>query len=99
MLNGDRGLTYAQAVPAGSTVVAGQWWPADYAGEPLVSFEAEIAKLGLKIGDQVTVNVLGRNVTAQDRQPARGELGEPGDQFRHGVLAQHAGRRAPTTCW
>ena len=47
-------------------MVAGQWWPADYAGEPLVSFEAEIAKgLGLKIGDTVTVNVLGRNVTAR----------------------------------
>ena len=52
VLNGDRGLTYSQDVPEGSTVVAGQWWPADYAGEPLVSFEAEIAKgLGLKIGD------------------------------------------------
>src|SRR5204862_1339171 len=66
VLNGDRGLTYAQGVPEGSTVVAGQWWPADYAGEPLVSFEAESAKgLGLKIGDTVTVNVLGRNVTAR----------------------------------
>jgi len=66
VLNGDRGLTYAQDVPEGSTVVAGSWWPADYAGEPLVSFEAETAKgLNLKIGDTVTVNVLGRNVTAR----------------------------------
>lgn len=66
VLNGDRGLSYAAAVPEGSAVVAGQWWPADYAGEPLVSMEAEIAKgLGLKIGDTVTVNVLGRNVTAR----------------------------------
>ena len=66
VLNGDRGLTYSQGVPDGSTVVAGQWWPADYAGEPLVSFEADIAKgLGLKIGDMVTVNVLGRNVSAR----------------------------------
>ncbi len=66
VLNGDRGLTYAAQVPEGSTVVAGQWWPADYSGEPLVSFEADIAKgLRLKIGDHVTVNVLGRNVTAR----------------------------------
>lgn len=66
VLNGDRGLSYSQTVPEGSTVVAGQWWPADYAGEPLVSMEAEIAKgLGVKIGDTVTVNVLGRNVTAR----------------------------------
>ena len=66
VLNGDRGLSYSRDVPEGSTVVAGQWWPADYDGEPLVSFEADIAKgLGLKIGDTVTVNVLGRNVTAR----------------------------------
>jgi putative ABC transport system permease protein len=66
VLNGDRGLSYAEAVPAGSKLVAGQWWPADYASEPLVSLEAEIAKgLGLKLGDTVTVNVLGRNVTAR----------------------------------
>ena len=66
VLSGDRGLTYSQVVPEGSTVVAGKWWPADYAGEPLVSFEAETAKgLRLAIGDTVTVNILGRNVTAR----------------------------------
>jgi putative ABC transport system permease protein len=66
VLSGDRGLTFAQEVPEGSTVVAGRWWPTDYSGEPLVSFEAEIAKgLQLRVGDTVTVNVLGRNVTAR----------------------------------
>lgn len=66
VLTGDRGLTYAESVPEGSKVVAGEWWPKDYSGEPLVSFEAELAqKLDLKIGDQVTVNVLGRNLTAR----------------------------------
>ena len=65
VLNGDRGLSYADEVPRGSRVIAGEWWPKDYDGEPLVSFEADLAsKLGLKIGDKVTVNVLGRNVTA-----------------------------------
>jgi len=66
VLNGDRGLSYAEEVPHGSRVVAGEWWPKDYAGEPLVSFEADLAgKLGLKIGDEVTVNVLGRNLSAR----------------------------------
>ncbi len=66
VLTGDRGLSYSATVPEGSTVVAGEWWPADSAGEPLVSFEADIARgLRLKIGDTVTVNVLGRNVTAR----------------------------------
>jgi putative ABC transport system permease protein len=66
VLTGDRGLSYSETVPEGSSVVAGQWWPANYDGEPLVSFGAAIAKgLDLKIGDTVTVNVLGRNVTAR----------------------------------
>ncbi len=66
VLNGDRGLSYSETVPKGSKVVAGEWWAPDYAGEPLVSFERDLAgKLGLKLGDTVTVNVLGRNVTAR----------------------------------
>jgi putative ABC transport system permease protein len=66
VLNGDRGLSYAETVPEGSTVVAGQWWDAGHTGEPLVSFERELAKgLALKVGDTVAVNVLGRNVTAK----------------------------------
>ena len=66
VLNGDRGLTYSEAVPEGSKVVAGAWWPAGYQGEPLVSFEADLAKrLKLALGDTVTINVLGRNVTAR----------------------------------
>lgn len=66
VLQGDRGITYAADVPEGSRVTAGEWWPADYDGEPLVSFEAELAKLlGLSVGDTVTVNVLGRNITAR----------------------------------
>ena len=66
VLQGDRGLTYSEAVPDGSRVTKGAWWPADYQGEPQVSFEVDLAKrLGLDIGDTVTVNVLGRNVTAR----------------------------------
>ena len=66
VLTGDRGLTHSATVPEGSTVVAGTWWPADYAGEPLVSVEADIAKkLKIKLGDSLTINILGRNVTAR----------------------------------
>ncbi|MEI5681909.1 MULTISPECIES: ABC transporter permease [unclassified Mesorhizobium] len=66
VLRGDRGLTYAKNQPENSTLSAGTWWPEDYSGEPLVSFAAEEAgELGLKLGDTVTVNVLGRNVTAK----------------------------------
>ena len=65
VLSSDRGITYAQSLPEGSVLAGGEWWPADYAGPPLVSFEREIADaFGLKIGDEVTVNVLGRSITA-----------------------------------
>lgn len=62
-LRGDRALTMAATQPAGTRLVAGQWWPADYAGPPLVSVEAGIAKgFGVKPGDWLTVNVLGRDL-------------------------------------
>jgi putative ABC transport system permease protein len=65
-LGGDRGLTYAAEPPRGSEIVAGSWWPRDYSGPPLVSFTADVANgLGLKLGDTISVNVLGREVTAR----------------------------------
>ena len=65
MLDGDRGITYTEYLPEGSEVVAGKWWPERYTGKPLVSFEQKIAEgLGLGVGDDIVVNVLGRNITA-----------------------------------
>ena len=66
VLQSDRGITFAAEVPRGSTVVDGTWWGAGYQGSPLVSFEKKIADgLNLKVGDPVTVNVLGRNIEAR----------------------------------
>jgi putative ABC transport system permease protein len=68
VLQSDRGLTYTNEIPKGSKLVEGTWWDADYDGPPLVSFEKKIADgLNLKIGDQVVVNVLGRDITATIR--------------------------------
>ena len=65
-LRGDRGITYSDTVPEGSTLDAGNWWPKDYDGPPLVSFESELAQaFGIGIGDEVVVNVLGRTITAK----------------------------------
>jgi putative ABC transport system permease protein len=65
VLSGDRGITYAKVPPEGSKIVQGEWWQEDYRGKPLVSFDRKIAEgLGLKIGDEITVNVLGRNISA-----------------------------------
>jgi len=65
VVRGDRGVTYAAALPEGSDITEGAWWPEDYAGPPLMSFAAEEgAEIGLKLGDTVTVNILGRDITA-----------------------------------
>ena len=66
VLASDRGLTYADTLPQGSTITQGSWWEPGYTGPPLVSFDADSGPgLGLKIGDTITVNVLGRNVEAR----------------------------------
>ncbi len=66
VLSGDRGLTYTDSLPGASKIEDGAWWPKGYDGPPLVSFDGELAKgLGLKLGDEITVNILGRNVDAE----------------------------------
>ncbi len=65
-IGSDRGLTYTGPMPPGTRLVAGEWWPADYAGPPLVSFDAQIARgMGLGVGDTITINVLGREMDAR----------------------------------
>lgn len=65
VVRGDRGVTYAAAPSENTTITAGTWWPADYAGEPQISFAAEEAgEMGLKLGDRITTNILGRDITA-----------------------------------
>jgi putative ABC transport system permease protein len=66
VLQSDRGLTYTGEIPKGSKIVEGDWWGADYSGPPLVSMEKKIADgLKLKIGDEIVVNVLGRDIPAK----------------------------------
>mgnify|MGYP000004542400 FL=1 len=59
-LRGERGLTYSDSLPEGNSLTAGQWWPHGYNGEPLVSVDEELAKaIDLKLGDKITIGVLG----------------------------------------
>ncbi len=65
-LRNERGLTYAAEPPKGARIVAGTWWPPDYKGPPLVSFDVALAKgMELKIGDTLSVDLLGREITAR----------------------------------
>ncbi|WP_170369695.1 ABC transporter permease [Ruegeria arenilitoris] len=65
VLEGDRGVTYSDNAPQNARITAGEWWPEDYSGPPQISFAAEEAEeMGLKLGDELTVNILGRDITA-----------------------------------
>ncbi len=64
-LDGDRGITFSAMPPEGAKIVEGAWWDANAKG-PLVSMESKVANgLGLALGDEITVNVLGREITAR----------------------------------
>lgn len=65
VIRGDRGITYAAAQPDTTSLTAGEWWPEDYSGPPLISFAAaEAEEIGLTLGDKITVNILGRDIVA-----------------------------------
>jgi putative ABC transport system permease protein len=64
VVSGDRGVTYAAAPKDGALITAGEWWAPDYTGPPQISFAAEEAEeMGLDLGDTITINVLGRDIT------------------------------------
>ena len=65
-LRGERGLTYSDDVPEGNVVTSGKWWPRGYTGAPLVSIDEKLAAaLNLKLGDQLTIGLLGVERTAR----------------------------------
>ena len=66
VLEGDRGVTYSDRPVEGTEITEGAWWPADYAGPPLISFAAEeAAEMGIGVGDRLTVNILGRDIEGE----------------------------------
>ncbi|MEM1318419.1 MAG: FtsX-like permease family protein, partial [Pseudomonadota bacterium] len=65
VLRGDRGVTYSPVLPPNATLTDGEWWDENHSGENLVSFAAEEAyEVGVAVGDTLTINVLGRDITA-----------------------------------
>jgi putative ABC transport system permease protein len=96
-VKGDRGLTVADHAPADADIVAGAWWPADYDGPPLVSLDANIARgFGVGIGDSITVDVLGREITAKIASLRRIDWASLGMNFTF-VLSPNALAGAPTS--
>ncbi|MDH3714035.1 MAG: ABC transporter permease [Gammaproteobacteria bacterium] len=66
LIHGDRGLTYAADAPPRADIVAGEWWPPDYRGPPLLSIHKDVASaFDIGVGDSITLNVLGRKITGE----------------------------------
>ncbi len=63
-VRGDRGLTFSATPPENSKITAGTWWPSEYTGPSLASMTEDVAKgLGIQVGDTVTINILGKDIT------------------------------------
>lgn len=64
-VRGDRGLSHAATLPPDTELTAGAWWPPDYSGPPIISLSDDLARgFGVAVGDSLTFNILGREVTA-----------------------------------
>lgn len=65
-IRNERGLSFAGMTPKDAVVTAGAWWPQDYQGPPKLSFDARIAEgFGVGVGDSLTFNLLGREITGE----------------------------------
>ena len=80
----DHDISFAVIGPAppDAAVVSGRWWPADYAGPPLVAVDEQIARAGgLKPGDSLTLSVLGRDLETRIAAVRHVEWGGFGTSF------------------
>jgi len=65
-LRGERGISYSATMPESARLTEGEWWPADHEGDFLISLDSDVGEdLSLKLGDTLTVQVLGREVTGR----------------------------------
>ncbi len=65
-VRGDRYLSYRAGLPEKTVITDGDWWPEDYQGPPLLSLTADLARgFNVTLGDTLTVNILGRAITAE----------------------------------
>ena len=61
-----RNLTWAEALPDDNRIIAGDWWPADYAGPPLVSLESDFARRNrLGVGDELVFTIQGQELKTE----------------------------------
>ncbi len=65
-VNREQNLSWAARLSDSNEVIEGEWWPADYAGPPLVSIEEEVAmETGLVVGDVLQFEIAGQELEAE----------------------------------
>ncbi|USQ95376.1 ABC transporter permease [Caulobacter sp. RL271] len=78
----DIGLSLFAREPAKAGLVSGRWWRADSAAPPQVAINVEIAHAAdLKVGDTITVLVLGREIEARIAVLRKVDFGGFGPNF------------------
>lgn len=62
----DFGFSYAADKPPRAVVSDGDWWPVEIAARPIISLDEDMAHdLRIGIGDNLTFNIVGREVVAE----------------------------------
>ena len=78
----DVSLSALGPEPPNSGIVSGRWWAPDYAGPPLVAISQDPARAAsIKVGDTITVSILGREITATVAVIRRVDFGSFGASF------------------
>ncbi len=82
VFDADLSLSAIGPEPPDARMTEGRWWPADYRGPPLVILDEDFADdIRLKLGDSVTLLVLGREIEARLAGFRQNEWGEFGTSF------------------
>lgn len=82
IVRGDISASFLDAKPGTFDVTDGAWWPRNYTGPPLVSLEADAGRgLGARVGDTLTVEVLGREIEAKIANLRTVKFDEMGPNF------------------
>jgi putative ABC transport system permease protein len=68
--------------PPNAGIVEGRWWPADYAGPPLLAMSVDPARAAkIALGDTLTLSVLGREIDVKVAMLRDVEFGSFGASF------------------
>ncbi|MFL5296516.1 MAG: ABC transporter permease [Phenylobacterium sp.] len=68
--------------PGAAGILKGRWWRADYAGPPLLALDVDVARgADVKVGDTVSLLVLGRQIDARVAVLRKVDFGSFGASF------------------